>query len=370
MTGTLLDVAPPLDPASPLDAGPLLDVAPSPDSAPPFDPVTAPPLDSLNPTSPPPLHSPISQNHSSESPISPSKGQSVLPSSIFPKSYDSQLKPPLLPLPLTPTITHSQIAQIESQKPKFKSGLCRDLIQTYGSVQNLNLTSDISSHIEISGDSLQISIPGDICTNIAEKWEHSLIVNIPNIDLHTATLQNRLFKLWNLLKSTSFSLLGHNFYLLSKVDLSDRLRILTTGPWLLGNQVVLVRSWIQNFSPSSFSIVTSIWISLLLLLVEFLCPDILNLIGNAFGKFLAIDSRNLSNNLLSVTGFCVEIDLKRKLPNAICINGLSIKVIYENLSLIVNSLSVKSHELLVPLPNRPSSQSLNSNPANKKKPQH
>lgn len=152
--------------------------------------------------------------------------------------------------------------------------------------------------------------------------------------------------------------LGLNHFLLSNIESSDRLRILTTCPWHLDNFPLLTRTWITNFSPSKSSRFTYVWISIPHLPIEYIRLDILKLIGNALGKIIAFDCNNLDESLLSVTRLCVEIDISKYLPPSIIFNGIQISLIYENLSFY------KSHLfkiLLLLLPSHP----LNPYPSSK-----
>lgn len=89
----------------------------------------------------------------------------------------------------------------------------------------------------------------------------------------------------------------------------DRLRILTSPPWFIGNTLVLVRSWIPNFSPNTFSKISTVWVNIPHLPIECVYADILKIVGNSLGKTIAFDAHKLSGNLVSSVRMCIKINL-------------------------------------------------------------
>lgn len=176
-------------------------------------------------------------------------------------------------------------------------------------------------------------------------------------------MRNKLLKLWSLQNTTVLKHLRLNHFLLSNIESSERLRILTACPWHLDNFPLLTRTWIANFSPSNSTRYASIWISIPHLPIDYIRPDILKLIGNALGKIIAFDRNNLDKSLLSVTRLCVEIDISRSLPPSIIFNGIQIPLIYENLSFYKSHLFETLLPLLASPPMNPFSSSQQSEPS-------
>lgn len=125
---------------------------------------------------------------------------------------------------------------------------------------------------------------------------------------------------------------------------------LNYAPWFIGNSLVLVRSWIPNFSPSSFSKISTVWINIPHLPIEYVYSDILKILGNSIGKTIAFDANNLNCSLVSSVRLCLEINLDSNLPNLIVMNDLSLNIIYENLTIIQQGLNSKSLGPLLPTP--------------------
>lgn len=196
---------------------------------------------------------------------------------------------------------------------------------------------------------LSISMPNSICRALSKEWRHYLIIFVPDLCSQQTSLEARLRNLWNLQKEATIKYLGLQHYLLSNINSGKRLEILTTCPWYLDKCPLLTRSCLANFSPSSSSRFTSIWISLPHLLVEYICPDILRLIGNSLGKSIALDQNNLNKSVISVSRICVEINISNPPLSSIIFNGINIPTTYENLSLY-NSNLFKSMLPLLPTP--------------------
>lgn len=100
-------------------------------------------------------------------------------------------------------------------------------------------------------------------------------------------------------------------YLVSNLDSSNKLLILTTCPWFIDKSPLLTRTWLPNFSPSTSSKISTIWITFTHLPIEYICPDILKIIGNSIGKIIAFDQNNLNNTLISATRICAELDIAK-----------------------------------------------------------
>lgn len=121
--------------------------------------------------------------------------------------------------------------------------------------------------------------------------------------------------------------------------LEDRVKILTSH-WKDGSDPLLIRTWSPNFvlSKALAQIVTTIWIRLPLLPVEYHEPQILIAIGNLLGKTVALDATRANSYQATSARICIEMDISKFLPSVISLNGLSQEVIYEQLSFFTESL--------------------------------
>lgn len=129
-------------------------------------------------------------------------------------------------------------------------------------------------------------------------------------------LRERLLKLWKSRKTPELQHLGLGFYAIHNLCGEDKLKIMASH-WRLGTNPMLVRTWTTNFKPANAShdLTTTIWIKLPLLPIEYHSPQTLISIGNLIGKTTALDASRIN----SLQG--IEIDIKSKLPQEICLNG-------------------------------------------------
>lgn len=272
-------------------------------------------------------HTPLLPNADSQkqNPIPQNTHLTPLSDNIFP---DQTLNP-------DHTRNHSPTRETQS----YKTALCKDLIQNYGTTKTLDFSTtskllhfDSSTHISHTENTLSISLPSKICTTLSECWQHAIIFVLPEPIKFTNSTKAQLLRIWDLKNSVCIKHLGLNHYILSNIDQQDRFRILSSPPWFLFNYPLLVRSWFSNFSPSCSSRSTSVWVSLPHLPIEYFCAEILSLIGNSLGKLVALDQNNLNKSVLSAARMCIELDIMKNHPSSLIFNGIHIPLCYEHLS--------------------------------------
>lgn len=108
------------------------------------------------------------------------------------------------------------------------------------------------------------------------------------------------------------------YYIISGLQEDDRTKVIAGRPRRLGNNPILLQTWIPFFDPikESNKMVTTLWMTIKNLPIKFHTPQILIEIGNAVGKQ---DGRNVDHSCL--VRVCTEVDLSNLLPQKIVVNG-------------------------------------------------
>lgn len=92
------------------------------------------------------------------------------------------------------------------------------------------------------------------------------------------------------------------------------LRILADSPWSLGDKVVSLMPWKEDFHPHSEKISTAlVWLRFEALPQEYWHEQILQSLTNCFGKFLKIDEFTLKKQKARFARICADVYLSKPL---------------------------------------------------------
>ncbi|KAF7845154.1 hypothetical protein G2W53_002059 [Senna tora] len=91
-------------------------------------------------------------------------------------------------------------------------------------------TPEIANPMDLSRE---IQIPDVIQASIYNKWKSSVIIQVPFEVRDKDSLMMQLKKLWKLQKAPILHFLGSNFYAVADLLHDDRLKLLTSTPWIL-----------------------------------------------------------------------------------------------------------------------------------------
>lgn len=92
----------------------------------------------------------------------------------------------------------------------------------------------------------------------------------------------------------------------------------------------------QLLTEEAKRLVTSLWVSIKHLLIEYKAPEILISIGNSLGKTVALDGR--MGNQVAISRICIEMEISTKTPTTMEVNIIFYQVSLENSHLFTNIL--------------------------------
>ncbi|KAK3231082.1 hypothetical protein Dsin_002963 [Dipteronia sinensis] len=111
--------------------------------------------------------------------------------------------------------------------------------------------------------------------------------------------------------------------------------VLTSGPWVIANQYLVVQRWKQNFVPGEDTIQSMpIWVRLAKLSMEWMDAELLWSIGGMLGKMCKVDPVTEIQARGRFACICVEIDISKPLLGTLNIEDRSIRVEYESQGLV------------------------------------
>lgn len=180
------------------------------------------------------------------------------------------------------------------------------------------------------GGNPKIHFPQSTLLQITRRWERALIIRIFGKNLDTAVLTRRLYILWRIKGQMDIKDLGYRFMVIYNLNEDDRTRIKAGRPRRLGMQPVATRTWKPNFSVISElkKLITTLWLTIHHLPIEYRVPEILIHIGNSIGTTVALDGRNIYQAARS--RIYVEIDLSTTPPATVEVNQRQYQVTLEN----------------------------------------
>ncbi|KAI5342128.1 hypothetical protein L3X38_010003 [Prunus dulcis] len=114
--------------------------------------------------------------------------------------------------------------------------------------------------------------------------------------------------------------------------LEDLNFVLTSGPWIIAGQYLVMQKWRPGFCPATAHITRmAAWFRVSAIQLE--CFDVWSLkrIGNMLGKLLKIDSLTTAQNRGKFARLCVELDLTKPLEAFVQINQNWYNIEYEGL---------------------------------------
>ncbi|KAK3184665.1 hypothetical protein Dsin_031951 [Dipteronia sinensis] len=166
-------------------------------------------------------------------------------------------------------------------------------------------------------------------------WANALILK--NMG-RAHTLNFMLMKLsqkWTLIGQWQLTDLGEGYFVARFQMKEDLDYVLTSGPWVIANQYLVVQKWKPNFVPGEDNIQSMpIWVRLSKLPMEWLDSDLLWSIGGMLGRMCKVDPVNENQARGRFARICVEIDISKPLIGTVNIEDRSIRVEYESLGSI------------------------------------
>ena len=163
-------------------------------------------------------------------------------------------------------------------------------------------------------------------------WHKALIVKVFSRSVGFSFLHERLMSLWKLVGKIDCVGLGKEFVLVQFVVSDDCEAILRNGPWFIGGNFLSLRPWEPDFKPSEANIsLVAVWVRLNELPIEYYNVEALQIIGNAVGRVLRIDTHTVNEYRGRFARLCIQIDVEKPLVTALLINGKEQPISYEGI---------------------------------------
>ena len=127
--------------------------------------------------------------------------------------------------------------------------------------------------------------------------------------------------------------------------MDDYEHVMMTGPWMLGDNYVVIREWVPNFIPEEDTITRLMaWVRIPKLSAEYFNKHfLLNKIGKKIGKVVRVDSTTENVERGQYTRLCVEVDLTKPLLSKFGLNGRVWKIQYEGLRMVCFKCGKQGH---------------------------
>lgn len=127
--------------------------------------------------------------------------------------------------------------------------------------------------------------------------------------------------------------LGNDFFIV-KIGRGDEVeRVLTEGPWLIGENYLHIQRWGPNFSAYSATILSlPVWIYFPELSAEYSNVEWLCRAGDQIGKIIKVDDITMVISRDKFARVCVEADLQKHLRSHYRMGGKVYHIQYEGQS--------------------------------------
>jgi len=99
--------------------------------------------------------------------------------------------------------------------------------------------------------------------------------------------------------------------------------VMVNGPWMIGDNYVMIREWVPNFVPKEDNVAKLIaWVRIPRLSVEYFNKNfLLHKIGQKIGRVLKVDNTTTNVERGQYTRLCVDVDLTKPLLSKFQLNG-------------------------------------------------
>jgi len=197
-----------------------------------------------------------------------------------------------------------------------------------------------------SGDDEPIGEDDPLCPTIhltAEEkkllrapWRNALILTTLDKGIGYMQLKRRLKIKWALKGDFSLIDIGCDYYVTRFTNDEDYEHVLTQGPWMLGDNYLVIREWVPNFVPEEDHVTRlTAWVRIPRLSVEYFNKFfLLEKIGKKIGRVIRVDDTTANVERGQYTRLCVDVDLTKPLLSKFRLNGRVWRIQYEGLKLI------------------------------------
>ncbi|XP_039121436.1 uncharacterized protein LOC120258150 [Dioscorea cayenensis subsp. rotundata] len=148
-------------------------------------------------------------------------------------------------------------------------------------------------------------------------------------------VRKSLTEIWRGMGPFSVSDMSNGFYLIhcEKPEMVESL--MWEGPWTISGMVLQLTPWKDHFQPTFEKLdLAAVWVQLHHLPIEYWSGEVLELIGDSFGRLLKVDEHTEKLTRTKFARICVEIDLSKPLKRGFWIgdeeNRCMVAIFYED----------------------------------------
>ncbi|CAI0558324.1 unnamed protein product [Linum tenue] len=167
------------------------------------------------------------------------------------------------------------------------------------------------------------------------EWRSALVVKALGRSVSYTGISKRLNDLWARAGGIQVSSVKNGYFLVRFTSGIDYERALTGGPWMMGDNYLMVHMWDKHFRPYNHDISsTLVWACLLDIPIHFFHKEAVMKIGSRIGKPLCVDQATATGARLDYARVCVQVDLTKPLLSQFKIHGVTYFIQYEGLEKI------------------------------------
>ena len=219
----------------------------------------------------------------------------------------------------------------------FKDRLVGELPGAYSQAFNFTECMDAEEESDSETTDLRegliaVKFSKDQKRRFRSPWSKALIVKVFGRSVGFSFLHSRLMSLWKPVGKIDCVGLGNEFVSVRFALKEDCEAVLRNGPWFIGGNFLSIRPWVPDFNPSEASIASvAVWVRLTELPIEYYNVEALQIIGNAIGRVLRIDTHTANESRGRFARLCIQVDIEKPLITALLIGGREKHVSYEGI---------------------------------------
>ncbi|KAI0492176.1 hypothetical protein KFK09_026442 [Dendrobium nobile] len=207
-----------------------------------------------------------------------------------------------------------------------------------------------NEQVELSEDGIAMKLNPVIEAKNSEVLKNLIVIKVLGGNVPYSVCSFDLRKKWNKFGGFHMTSIGMNWILCSFKTSEAVDEVLNGGPWYVNGYIVGMDRWSSAFDPYSFKGISApVWIRLPCLPLFCWDEDSLARIASRFGTPLYLDGNTFWWGKREFASICVKIDLEKKLPNGVWIDGLAGRffqwVEYEKINLLCYQCGRAGHEL-------------------------
>ncbi|KAL8141026.1 hypothetical protein V2J09_007047 [Rumex salicifolius] len=141
--------------------------------------------------------------------------------------------------------------------------------------------------------------------------------------------------MWSLKGTLSLIDIGNAHYVARFSNADDYIHVLSEGPWMIGDNYLVIRRWMPNFDPfSDKTKVLTAWIRIPGLSLEYFHGGFLKRLGSLIGKVTKVDATTLKADRGQFVRLAVEVDLAKPILYKFRFMGRTWPIQYEGIRMM------------------------------------